>query len=210
MILLFVYPAFAGDTPSPVSSALVTATSGEVALAGEAVVPFSKLRPGDVVTVPEGGSVAVMYLAGRTETWTGPASFVVGVEASEGKKSAAPSVGAIGADLVDGLRPLPALLVRADAGTGGATRLRSGADGAPAVQLSKEEEARLAKVREAYVTLKQSPATPEHVADLYMASVLLEYDLSAEALAILVPAAERCGGCPVLEDLITSITPSPG
>jgi hypothetical protein len=210
MILLLVCPAFAGDPPSPVSSALVTAASGEVEMAGEAVVPFSKLRPGDVLTVPEGGSVAVMYLAGRTETWSGPASFVVGVEASEGKKSATPSVGAIGADLVDGLRPLPALLVRADAGTGGATRLRSGGDSAQVVQLSKEEEARLAKVREAYVALKQSPATPEHVADLYMASVLLEYDLSAEALAILVPAAERCGACPVLEDLITSITPSPG
>lgn len=210
MLLLLVCPAFAGDPPSPVSSALVTAAAGDVQIDGAAVVPFSKLRPGDVVSVAEGGSVQVMYLAGRTEAWAGPASFVVGSDASEGKKSAAPSVGAVDADIVDGLRPLPALLVRADAGTGGATRLRSGSDGAPAVQLSAEEQARLAKVREAYAALKQSPATPEHVADLYMASVLLEYDLSAEALAILVPAAERCGACPVLEDLITSIVPSPG
>lgn len=89
--------------------ALATALQGRVTSGtSRAVVPFSKLRNGELISIAPGAQLQITYFAnGRQENWTGEAVLVIGTEKSEARKGKPLSIGKVSPLLAEKLSATP-------------------------------------------------------------------------------------------------------
>jgi hypothetical protein len=204
-VLFASLPALAEDAPKPPADAgLLFKVTGKVTYKNEAfqkeaaeAKSYMKIRSGDVITVPEGGAVELVYFSGnRKETWKGPVTIKVGTTEStvEGGKDAKPEVGKVPAGATDGVKRIPSLLRKAGAGRAGATHVR-GTPGKtekkPSPPLSKEELAEITAAREVFAELKKASAEGDVTPELYLLGVLSDYEQYDEMEKVVTDALKK-------------------
>lgn len=201
MIWSFVSGALAASPA--LDLALATGVEGKVtyqtATAGSnELVPFSKVRQGDVLRLPEGGSVQLMYFDdGHTETFVGPLELVVG-------KGGQPTARAEGDALVgEALRSLPSLMRRAELDKGGHTLVR-GAEVA-VVPLDAVEQAEVDAAIARYQGLRKGAAAEDILPEMYLTTVYLAFGQEPQAVGVLRDAVERCATCPTPKALLAAL-----
>ncbi len=175
--------------PPPV--ALVVAVNGPVSLSTDAgphpLTAFAALRAGDALTVGEAGELELQYLLGRLEAWSGPATLVVGPDASS--SPTVPSrVGALDQSLVQALRALPVMLAPGRGSVAASTVLRGGEDALPP-PLSEAERALTGAVD----AQAASGAALARLAQGVWRAELGDYAGAAEALSLATAACD--GSC---------------
>ncbi|MBI5527551.1 MAG: hypothetical protein HY897_14545 [Deltaproteobacteria bacterium] len=204
--LLASAPVALAEAPpkAPADAGLLFKVTGKVTYKNEAfqkdaaeAKSYMKIRVGDVITVPEGGSVELAYFSGnRKETWKGPVTIKVGLTEStvQSGKDARPEVTKVPAGATDGVKRIPSLLRKAGAGRAGATHVRGTpgkSDKKPAPPLSKEEQAEIAAAREVYAELKNASADGDATPDLYLLGVLADYEQYEEMEKLVVDALKK-------------------
>lgn len=143
---------------------------------GAKATVFMKVRDGDAFTVGKGAKVRLLYLAnGRQETFSGPARFVAGTDASRVQQGAAPQVQAV--------PPIVALKIGKGMELVGNPKLsRMGGitvrGGAP--RLTPEQQTELASARQTYSELRTVAAEDDITPELFLYSVLNDLQLAGE------------------------------
>ncbi len=196
--LLWLSLAFAGPA---VDAGLSTQVEGQVQLQADGaeapLVPFSKVRVGDVLVLGPGAKVELVWFSsGRREHWTGPAELVVGEQGSQARSGGPPRVQETDAAVGEQLQTLPVLIARAERDRAGQAVVRSGADEVdPRTLLDDEELAAVEAARARYEKLREVFDPRDVLPEIYYATVLRTYGLHAEADAVLVDARQRCELC---------------
>jgi len=171
-----------------VSDAVTLMVDGEA----KPVEALMKLREGDALNVPAGGLVEVMYFeGGKVERWSGPAAVILGVTggAADG---VAPIVSG-GASMGTALAGLDSLAQRARESSGGHTMVRGGP--LEDAELGAEEQAEVDDAREEYDTMRAESPPTDVMPELYLAGILVSYELDKQAATVLEDAATRCPTC---------------
>lgn len=164
-----------------------------------ALVPFSKVRHGDVLVLPDGARLELVYFVdGRSETFAGPLELVVG-------GGGEPLSKADGDALVgEALRSLPGLMRRAELDKGGHTLVR-GTDQGP-VPLDASEIAEIAAARRHYEAMRSAAVDGDVRPELYLATVHLSFGQTEAATAVLEVARARCASCEAPSQLLGRLT----
>lgn len=187
-------------SPVPADAGLAVAVSGTVTYKGAsattsaAVSPYMKLRVGDVVDVPVGAHLEILYFgSGLREGWDGQASLVVGPEkgaAKVGEPKSQDQGTAVGRSLEN----LPIMLRQAATYQAGQTLVRGGGP-VEAVPLDDVEQAQVTEARATYEALRTTAKPDDVFPEMYLVSVLLPLGLDAEAQAALEKAVAACPTC---------------
>lgn len=162
-VLLLAGPAVSAPADSGV--ALVTAVDGKVsrlASAGpEAVQPFIKLKPGELLALENGARIRIIYFASkRQESWSGTGKLEITATESKGQGLADPQVKVLPDVLVKQIARTPSL---DNQGRVGMVRLRS--IGTPDA---------VAKLETGYKQLRAEAATDDLNPEIYLLAGLLE------------------------------------
>lgn len=161
---------------------------------GLAATAFMKLREGDQIHVPSGGSLEIIYMvSGRRETWAGPAELSIHAEGTKTQGATPARVTELGSQVAEGLQAVPVLLKQAERTRAGQALVRGTAS--DEVALSDEELATVDSARTLYNRLKKGAGKSDILPEMYLAGVLLEYGIASEATALLRRAVRKCGGC---------------
>ncbi len=169
------------------------------------VTPFSKLRIGDEVTIPEGGRAELVYFtSGRVEKWKGPSTIKLGADAGEGLSGAQPESATGGQSVGLAMKDLGAVMKRAEASQGGHTFVRGDEEKPP--EPSTEEQAELEAYRQQYAELRKTAEESDILPEMYLATVLLAYGLEEEASSVLEDATRRCPDCETPKTLLAWVT----
>ena len=171
-----------------VSAAVTVMIDGEA----KPLEPLTKLREGDAVSVPAGGLVEVMYFAGgKVERWSGPAE--VTVSASGGASDGVTPAVSGGASMGTALAGLDSLAERARSSAGGHTLVRGGP--LEDAELEAEEQAEVDAARGEYAKMREGAPSTDVMPELYLAGILVSYELDKQAATVLEDAAKRCPSC---------------
>ena len=170
--------------------------------AADGLLPFSKVRQGDVIHVPDGGSLQLMYFSdGHSETFVGPLELVVGGDTK-------PVARAEGDVLVgEALRSLPALVRRAELDKGGHTLVRGAR--ADTVPLDADEQAEIDAAVLKHQVLRKDAAADDVVPELYLATVYLSFGQEPSAIGVLEGAVARCATCSAPRSLLAALQAAP-
>ncbi len=191
----------AASSPVPADAGLAVAVSGTVTYKGASattsapVSPYMKLRVGDLVDVPPGGHLEILYFgSGRREGWDGKASLVVGTEKGDAKLGEAktqdqgPAVGR-------SLENLPIMLRQAETYQAGQTLVRGGSSTVTPVPLDAVEQAQVTEAWTTYEVLRTNAKADDVFPEMYLVSVLLPLGLDAESEGALEKAVAKCPTC---------------
>ncbi|MEZ4320540.1 MAG: hypothetical protein R3F61_23870 [Myxococcota bacterium] len=220
MIVAFLMGS-AGAAPPSVDVGLATSVTGPItwktidgecsacgpgsqgAAGSSALVPFSKVRSGDILVLPEGALLELVYFDdGHSETFAGPLELVVGGDVE-------PLTKAEGDALVgEALRSLPGLMRRAELDKGGHTLVRGTEKGT--VPLDADELAEIAAARKHYEAMRVGAVDGDVRPEIYLATVQLSFGQTDEATAVLEGARARCASCAGPSQLLTRLTGTPG
>lgn len=160
---------------------------------GSDLVPFSKIRDGDVLELKATHKVSLLfYDSGRIEHWTGPGKITI--SASKGASDDAKVVVMdTDEDMGEAVVNLPVILNRARLGRGGQTMVR-GKD-AKLADINEDEAERLEAGRVHYARIRGLTPSENIVPELCLISVLLGLNLYDESEGVLAEAIERCPEC---------------
>jgi hypothetical protein len=183
----------------PGDAGLATVVEGEVTLKtkGEKaadLVPYAKIRDGDQITVSDGGSLEIIYFeGGRVERYAGPATVRIDGMEGESVKGSSPTVDEADASIGEHLAVIPVIMLQAqDASRAGQTRVRGAYD---ELALDDAEKADVDSARTLYQQMRDKTSDTDILPDMYLASVLLGYELYDEGVDVLKSAVERCPDC---------------
>jgi hypothetical protein len=195
--LLLASTALAGEKRAPADVGLVTKMAGKVTYystltqgKGEAAVAFMKVRLKDRFELKPGSELRLLfYTTGRQETWKGPARFDVLEGKTRTLTKSKPKVVNLPTRATRDVRRVPVLLRRIGSGRAGGTLLR-GKDqkGQEAIPLSEEEKAELNAARQVYQQMRKTAPKDDLTPELYLLSILDDYELDSEMLEIVKKA----------------------
>ena len=203
--------ASAGDTPADVGLATVVSDAVTYTTAGEEkaqpLSPFVKLRSGDRLQVPDGGTVDVMFFqSGHTEQWKGPTTITLSA-ASDTSDGSDPVANGDDVEVGSAMQDLAVLLKRAEESNGGHTLVR-GEGAMPPVSLDELELADVADARTRYQEMRGKAEAGDILPELYLATILMRYDLRDDAKSVLEEATTRCPDCEPPKALLSWLTPA--
>ena len=191
----------ASASVNPGDVAITTEVAGAVVVKNNGSGPneaWQKLRDGDRVTVEAGATLVFRtFDDGAVHEVHGPAVLKVDggvVAAARGALTSASGDPEVAAALAN----IPVLVARA--ASSGAETMRGDQD--RILTLSDDERAALDKARATYARMRDEEADPSALPELYLASMLLQYDLFDEGIAVLEGAIERCD-CSAARDMLT-------
>lgn len=155
-----------------------------------AALPFMKVREGDVLRVPNGGSARIVYFAnGRQETWKGPAE--VRVEAAQGVSSQAKAeVTQLPVDVSQKLVRTSLL----------ATIVREARPGSVAVR-SAIASAEIRAARERYDEMRKVAAPDDITPEMYLFTTLEAHRRHDDMKQLLQVMESRHPGDPLVKEL---------
>jgi hypothetical protein len=233
--------AVAGPPPTTVASpvaddvGLIVAVSGDVTLksgtASYPVTAYMKVRAGDTIDVPTGGSVDLVYFSGRREAWHGPSRILAQADADPAAPTGA-TVASVPPEASRDLGTVALLLHRAEADRAGQTLVRGqdsvegsargplpgqpsalssgGGRGRGAVErLDEYERAEVEQARAAYAEWRKTAAADDPLPELALAGTLLTFGLDAEAIVVLERAVAACPTCAEPKVLLDWVTGRP-
>jgi hypothetical protein len=171
--------------------ALVNDLRGKVTyVVGSRRVPaedFMRVREGDRFIVGTDARVRVLYLAsGRSETYRGPARFLVGRDGGKLESGAAPQVSTLPSGVSENVGKTTQLLASARMSSLGGVTLR----GAP-VPLTDEDKRKLAAARETYAQLRERAAPQDITPEFYLYPVLQHYRQTGDMKALVADMRRR-------------------
>jgi hypothetical protein len=191
----------ASASVNPGDVAITTEVAGAVVVKSHGSGPveaWQKLRDGDRVTVDAGATLVFRtFDDGAVHEVQGPAVLKVDggvVTAARGAITSTSGDPEVAATLAN----IPVLVARA--ASSGAETMRGDQD--RILTLSDDERAALDKARATYARMREEEADPSALPELYLASMLLQYDLFDEGIAVLEGAIERCD-CSAARDMLT-------
>jgi hypothetical protein len=173
----------------------VTYTSGT---SGSAKArPFMKVREGDRFTLPAGAQARIVYFqGGRQEAYVGPATLVVGAQASQQQSGPAPQVSQLPAGVPQKIAQTPELVQIARLGRSGGVAVR-GAQ--PAQRLSPQAQAELRHARQTYEEMRKVAAANDIVPEQYLYAVLQDHLLYEEMKPVVAEMRKRQPSDPDVE-----------
>jgi hypothetical protein len=202
--------------PRSKEAGLVMSVSGKVTYSApesgrqpSEVTAYMKLEQDDLITVPEGGSIEVVYFSGnRREKWKGPAVFTVGAAGGSPvgvKNPARPEVSVVPDGAAYGVKRLPEFLRKAGFGRAGVTAVRGdplgGAEKQPRHVLADDERKEIEAARSAYSEMKKKSANGDIVPELSFLCILGQYEQYDEMEKIVADALKANPGRGELEAL---------
>lgn len=136
---------------------------------------YMKVREGDRFTLAPGAQLRLVYFqGGRQESFTGPARFTAGKQASTLQSGSKPQVSTLPSGVSQRIAQTPELLAIAKLGRAGGVSVRSAARARP---LTPEQEAEISQARATYERLRQAAPADDITPELYLYSVLEEHGL---------------------------------
>lgn len=193
---LFLLLAFLAGGAAAQDVGLINHLSGDASYASGSTrakaAAYMKIREGDRFTLAPGAQLRVVYFQGsRQESFSGPARFVAGKDASKVESGAAPQVSTLPAGVSQRIEKTPELLAIAKLGRAGGVTVRSGMRPKP---LSPEQEAEVKQARATYDQLRQSAPADDITPELFLYSVLDEHRLYQDMKVIVSEMQRRQPG----------------
>jgi len=150
---------------------------------------FMKVREGDRFIIHAGAQVRIVYFqGGRQEAYSGPATLIVGAQASQQQTGAAAQVSQLPAGVPQKIAQTPELIQIARLGRSGGVAVR-GAQ--PAQRLSPQAQAEVRQARQTYEQLRKSSAAGDIVPEQYLYAVLQDHLLYEEMKAVVAEMEKR-------------------
>ena len=151
--------------------------------------PYMKVRQGDRFTVPNGAGVRIVYFqGGRQETYTGPATFIAGNQASNQQTGAPAQIATLPAGVPQKIAQTPELIQIAKLGRSGGVAVR----GAQREQrLSPQQQAEVRQARQVYDQLRKSASADDIQPELYLYSVLQDHLLYGDMKSVVSEMQKR-------------------
>jgi len=154
-----------------------------------------KLRVGDRLRIPAGASLKLVYFKSAvTESWRGPAGFVVGEERAEQTQ------GEFTSATLPAAARVPVELTR----VAGINRI-----GAVVVRGIKPPEADIAQARERYKDWRAATGPDDLLPDFYLYAVLKQYDRKTEMQALAADMIKRAPDSAEAQKLARESTAAP-
>lgn len=185
---LFVAGAAFADT------GLINQLSGDVSYASAGAPAakakaFMKVREGDRFNIQAGAQLRIVYFqGGRQEAYSGPATLVIGAQASRQLSGASAQVSQLPAGVPQKIAQTPELIQIARLGRAGGVAVR-GAQ--PAQRLSPQAQAELRQARQTYEQLRKSAAASDIVPEQYLYAVLQDHLLYEEMKGVVAEMQKR-------------------
>lgn len=160
---------------------MINQMSGEVtyqAASGAAAraTAYMKVRENDVVRVPAGAIVRVVYFAnGRQEAWKGPAAFIVGAAESR-SQAGQPEVSQLPGGVPQKLAQTPEMMQIAKLGRAGSVTVR----GITPSTLTADQSAEVREARKTYESMKAGLASDDIMPEIYLYTVVQNYSMYDE------------------------------
>lgn len=137
---------------------------------------YMKLRDSDVVRVPAGASVRVVYFSnGRQESWKGPAAFTVGPSESRGQ-SGQPEVSQLPGGVPQRLAQTPEMMQIAKLGRAGSVMVR----GITPSTLTADQAAEVREARKTYESMMSAAPADDIMPEIYLYTVVQNYSMYDE------------------------------
>ena len=150
---------------------------------------FMKVREGDRFIVHAGAQVRIVYFqGGRQEAYSGPATLVIGAQASQQQTGAAAQISQLPAGVPQKIAQTPELIQIARLGRSGGVAVR-GAQ--PAQRLSPQAQAEVRQARQTYEQLRKSAAANDIVPEQYLYAVLQDHLLYEEMKGVVAEMQKR-------------------
>ena len=172
---------------------LVNQLSGDVTYASGGnpakAKPYMKVRQGDRFTVPNGAGVRIVYFqGGRQETYTGPATFIAGNQASNQQTGSPAQIATLPAGVPQKIAQTPELIQIAKLGRSGGVAVR----GAQREQrLTPQQQAEVRQARQVYDQLRKSSSANDIVPEQYLYAVLQDHLLYEEMKSVVAEMQKR-------------------
>jgi hypothetical protein len=172
---------------------LINQLSGDVTYASGGspakAKPYMKVRQGDRFNVPASATVRLVYFqGGRQETYTGPASFIAGTQASQQQTGQAAQIASLPAGVPQKIAQTPELIQIAKLGRSGGVAVR----GAQREQrLSPQQQAEVRQARQTYDQLRKSASADDITPELYLYSVLQDHLLYSDMKTVVAEMQKR-------------------
>lgn len=133
---------------------------------------YMKVREGDRFTLAPGAQLRLVYFqASRQESFTGPARFTVGKQASSVQSGAQPEVSTLPTGVSQRIAQTPELLALAKLGRAGGVAVRGGPRKIP----TPEDELQVSQARKTYEELRRASPADDITPEFYLYSVLDEH-----------------------------------
>jgi hypothetical protein len=148
-----------------------------------------KVREGDRFIVHAGAQVRIVYFqGGRQEAYSGPATLIIGAQASQQQTGAAAQVSQLPAGVPQKIAQTPELIQIARLGRSGGVAVR-GAQ--PAQRLSPQAQAEVRQARQTYEQLRKSSAASDILPEQYLYAVLQDHLLYEEMKGVVAEMQKR-------------------
>jgi hypothetical protein len=184
---------------------LINQLSGEVTYTSGAsgstkARPFMKVREGDRFTLHAGAQARIVYFqGGRQEAYAGPATLIVGAQASQQQSGPAPQVSRLPAGVPQKIAQTPELVQIARLGRSGGVTVR-GAQ--PAQRLSPQAQAELRHARQTYEEMRKAAAANDIVPEQYLYAVLQDHLLYEEMKPVVGEMQKRQPSDPDVQAMV--------
>ena len=150
---------------------------------------YMKVRQGDRFTVPNGAGVRIVYFqGGRQETYTGPATFIAGTQASNQQSGSPAQIATLPAGVPQKIAQTPELIQIAKLGRSGGVAVR----GAQREQrLTAAQQAEVRQARQTYDQMRKSAAANDIVPEQYLYAVLQDHVLYEDMKSVVAEMQKR-------------------
>ncbi len=172
---------------------LVNQLAGNVSYQSQGSAPakasaFMKVRRGDAFTLAGGAQLRLVYFeGGRQESWSGPASFRAGAQASDAVSGQPASVTTLPGVVHQKIAQMPQLLQVARMGRTGGVAVR----GIVSQRLTPQQQQEVATARSTYARLRADSSADDITPELYLFSTLQEYSQYDAMLPVAQEMAKR-------------------
>ncbi len=158
---------------------------------------FMKVREGDRFTIHAGAQARIVYFqGGRQESYTGPATLIIGAQASQQQTGAAAQVSQLPAGVPQKIAQTPELVQIARLGRSGGVAVR-GAQ--PAQRLSPQAQAEVRQARQTYEQMRKTAAANDIVPEQYLYAVLQDHLLYEDMKPVVAEMQKRQPSNPDIE-----------
>ncbi len=157
----------------------------------EMIKPFMKIRTGDRLSLAGGASLQlVIFASGRKENWQGPMLITVRNNGTVAQGGGAPMVQEIPGRVTNEMRQVADLLETSRLQRSGSIMVRGGYDSRQRerledMELTPDQKEIIERARARYRELCQKAGTRDITAELYLFSVLADYDQFTEMEGLL-------------------------
>jgi hypothetical protein len=150
---------------------------------------FMKVREGDRFIIHAGAQARIVYFqGGRQEAYTGPATLIVGAQASQQQTGAAAQVSQLPAGVPQKIAQTPELIQIARLGRSGGVAVRGTQ---PPQRLSPQAQAEVRQAYQTYEQMRKTAAAGDIVPEQYLYAVLQDHLLYEDMKAVVAEMQKR-------------------